>query len=270
MNSSLQQEVRYLPGVGPFRAKLLAKLGIETVKDLLWAIPRDIHDLGNVRKVSQLSQDEFQTVIGIVVDCDAKETRSGKTLAAILLDCEGLDFRGVWFNQPWIIHQFRLGERVAFSGKPKKRYGQWQMSKPAVRHLGESQSSFDLQIECIYKLTEGLKLQDMQQMVRTTLQSHLGEIQDPLPEILRSRFRLPPLKDAIRQVHLPATRAEFEEGRRRLVFDDLFEWQLAIAQRRRSWRREELAPNIPLTQKVDARIRRLFPFPVHFRPKPGD
>src|SRR4029079_19661666 len=66
--------------------------------------------------------------------------------------------------------------------------------------------------------------------------------------------------DALRAVHLPRNLGEYEAGRRRLIFEDLLEFQLGLALRRRAWRHGATAPKVPTIAKIDARIRRLFPF----------
>src|SRR6202035_5150525 len=77
---------------------------------------------------------------------------------------------------------------------------------------------------------------------------------------LRDRLEVCGLQQAIRGLHVPRLIAEYESGRRRLIFDDLFEFQLGLAMRRRSWKTRGAAPVLPTTAKIDARIRRLFPF----------
>jgi ATP-dependent DNA helicase RecG len=69
------------------------------------------------------------------------------------------------------------------------------------------------------------------------------------------------LREAIQHLHVPTSRESYEQGRHRVLFDDLFEFQLAIALRRRAWRTLQQAPVLEATAKIDARIRRLFPFP---------
>src|SRR3990172_4960067 len=116
----LSTPVQFLKGVGPERAKLLDKLGLVTVADVLWYLPRDILDLTEVRAVSALKEGELQTVRGKVVDLDGRDTARGGTIVAALLDCDGELARGIWFNQPWMLKKFQVGELVLFSGKPKR------------------------------------------------------------------------------------------------------------------------------------------------------
>ena len=114
----LTTEVQYLPGVGPKWAKVLSKLSIKTIEDLLWHLPRDILDFSHVSSPLELVPDKPQTVRGVVVDVDAKQLRNNRTLTAALIDCQDDFVRGIWFNQPWMRKKLWEGQPVLFSGKP--------------------------------------------------------------------------------------------------------------------------------------------------------
>jgi ATP-dependent DNA helicase RecG len=259
-DSPLTTSVQYLRGVGPDRARLLANLGIVTVEDLLWNLPRDVLDLTNVRRASELRTGELQTVRGTVVDRDGRTTGMGKTLVGVLLDSDGLYVRGLWFNQPWMIHKFQVGESVLFSGKPKRHDGRWEFSHPRVQTIGDADVEARGEILPMYPLTEGLSQDQMRKITRAAVEQFAEYVPDPMPAGLRERLGVCGLRQAIRQLHLPASIDEYESGRRRLIFDDLFEFQLGLALRRRSWKTRGAAPVLPTTAKIDARIRRLFPF----------
>jgi ATP-dependent DNA helicase RecG len=96
--------------------------------------------------------------------------------------------------------------------------------------------------------------------MKHAVETHAGQIPEHLPDNYRNYRALPRLGDALRLVHLPGSIAEYEHGRNRLLFDDLIEFQLGIALRRRAWRRAGESPSIEVTAKIDSRIRRLFPF----------
>jgi ATP-dependent DNA helicase RecG len=233
-----------------------------TVEDLLWNLPRDVLDLTNVCPAARLRTGELQTVRGTVVDIDGRTTGNGRTLVAVLLDSEGTYVRGVWFNQPWMIHKFHGGESVLFSGKPKRNAGRWEFTNPRVQWIGEAESNANVNGGLLprYGLTEGLTMDQMGRIVRAAVEGFADLVVDPMPSRLHERLNLPSLKEAVRGLHTPKTLEEYETGRRRLIFDDLFEFQLGLALRRRSWKTGGAAPVLPMTAKIDARIRRLFPF----------
>ncbi len=259
-DSPLQTPVQFLKGVGPDRARLLANLDLVTVEDLLWNLPRDVLDLTNVCRASELRTGELQTVRGTVVDRDGRMTSNGRNLVGVLIDSDGLYVRGLWFNQPWMMHKFQVGESVLFSGKPKRTSGRWEFSHPRAQLIGDADAEARGEVLPLYRLTEGLSQDWLRKIVRSAVEQFVDFVPDPLPAELRERLGVCGLKQAIRELHLPKSVAEFESGRRRLIFDDLFEFQLGLAMRRRSWKTRGAAPVLPTTAKIDARIRRLFPF----------
>ena len=252
--------MQFVRGAGLERAQLLAKLGLVTVRDLLWNLPRDVLDLTDVRPVQRLEEDVLQTVRGVVVDMDARQLSGGRTMSAVLLDCDGQYCRGVWFNQRWVLQKFEPGRLVLFSGKPKKRGGRWEFPHPRIQWLEDEDSESTGGLLPRYGLTEGLKMHEMRRMMRSAAEEYAPAVVEHLPGSFRDRENLPRLGDAIRSLHMPQRRDEYDAGRRRLIFDDLLEFQAGLALRRRAWKHHSPAPPLPATAKVDARIRRLFPF----------
>ena len=256
----LQTPVQFLPGVGPRRAGLLEKISLRTVEDLLYLLPRDVLDLSELTAPANLQADRLQTVRGSVVDLDGRSLSGGRTLSAVLLDCGGEYVRGVWFNQKWVLQRFQPDETVLFSGKPKRKSGRWEFTHPRIQWINEDDVDSQGGILPRYGLTEGLKMHEMRRIVRAAIDNYAQYLVDPLPDSFREQNDLLPLRQAVMQLHQPADMEQFRAARRRLIFDDLLEFQLGLALRRRVWKRTEQAASLPLTPKIDARIRRLFPF----------
>lgn len=256
----LLASAQFVRGVGPVRAELLARLNLHTVTDLLKNVPRDVLDLSHVSSVFELKEGDLQTVFGVVVDCDAKETSTGKLMTAILLQADGGFVRGVFFNQPFMLKKFEIGQRVLFSGKPKFNLRRWEFSHPRVQWLGDDDIGAGAGVLPVYSLTEGLPQHEMRRLMRSVVEEFAHRVADPLPDEFLTRAKVIRLANALRQVHLPNTVEEYREGMRRILFDDLLEFQLALAMRRRFWKRERLSIPLPTSAKIDARIRRRFPF----------
>ncbi len=257
----LSMPAQFVRGVGPARASLLAKLNLLTVLDLLFNVPRDVLDLSDVRDPSHLEADVFQSVRGTVVETDSRPTRTGSMTGVLIRS--GDDFvRGLWFNQPWMYRKFKYGDAVLFSGKPKRNKGRWEFNNPHSQWLDidDEDSSNAIAVLPRYGLTEGLRMVDMRKIIRTTVDEFAHLIPDRIPEAARVKWKLPALRDAIRSLHLPKSVAEYEAAKHRLIFEDLLEFQLAVAMRRRAWRTGQPAPVLPNSPKIDSRIRRLFPF----------
>ncbi|MFV0442670.1 MAG: ATP-dependent DNA helicase RecG [Planctomycetaceae bacterium] len=286
----LLQPIQYLKGVGPSRAELLAKLDIRTVGDLLWHLPRELLDLTDVRQPRDLIEKEEQTVRGVVADMDARRTKTGKAIVAGLLDCDGEFVRGVWFGQPWMMQRLHMGDIVLWSGKPKRSQGRWEFSHPRIQWIEEDDRVSHGGLLAKYPLTEGLRMEELRRMIANAVDEAADLIPDALPPAYRASILTPAsreasapgsmqeqpanapttagsevsglmaLSTAIRHVHCPPTKDQYVAARRRILFDDLFEFQLGLALRRRAWKHDAAAPVLPTTTKIDARIRRLFPF----------
>lgn len=257
----LAMPVQFLKGVGPARAKLLAKLNLATVEDLLFYMPRDVLDLSDVRDPSTLEVGFTQTVRGSVVDTDARQLKNGRTLTAVLLR-SGRDFvRGVWFNQPWMRKKFQMEDVVLFSGKPKRNQGRWEFSNPHTQWLDlDDEDATAITVLPRYGLTEGLKMHEVRRIVRAAVESYLEFVPDRIPAGWSEEWKLTGIRETLRRLHQPLSVLEFESAQRRLLFEDLLEFQLAVAIRRRAWKVGDAAPVLKSTPKIDSRIRRLFPF----------
>jgi ATP-dependent DNA helicase RecG len=253
--------LQFVTGVGPKRAELLAKLELRTVEDLLWYLPREYLDLTDVRAVNELEAGKVQSVRGKVVDIDHRQLTGGRTLVAVLLECQGGYLRGTWFNQPWMYKKFQPSENVVFNGKPKWSQGRWEIANPEVQHIGdEDDLASPLAVLPRYGLTDGLKMAEMRRIAQAVVEQFVEFVTDPTPPAFRAKCRLPTLGDALLKLHLPRNMSDATEAKRCLVFHDLLDFQIALALRRRYWKRRSPAPVLPATPKIDARIRRLFPF----------
>lgn len=253
--------VQFVRGVGPQRAELLKNLGIQTARDLLFHIPTGINDFSDLRTVPKLEAEIEQSVHGYVVDRDVRQLSGGRSLVGILLDCDGHYVRGLWFNQPWVFKKYRDNEHLVLSGKPQKKAGRWEFNGPRVAVLAPDD---DLEAAAgvlpRYPLTEGIKLDAMQRMTRAAVENFADLVPDAVPESFRTMHRLPDLPTALRWLHIPESVKQWEAGRYRILLDDLLEFQLGLAVRRRIWSRSLKARPVEVSAKVDARIRRLFEF----------
>lgn len=254
--------VQFVPGVGPARAELLKKLNILTAYDLLLHIPHSVNDFSDLRSAHQLEADKEQSVRGRVVDRDIRYLSKGRTLVGILLDCGGNFVRGTWFNQPWMLKKFNEGDDVVFSGKPARKSGRWEFGGPRIHWItgDDEDDSNAVGVLPRYNLTDGIKMDQMRKMTRSAVERYVELIEDPLPESYRKHHRLPLLRDAFANLHQPDSKQAFDAGRERVILDDLLEFQLGLALRRRSWSSLAKAFSLPVSAKVDSRIRRLFEF----------
>jgi ATP-dependent DNA helicase RecG len=262
----LTQSVQSLRGVTPARLDQLGRLGVRTVGDLLFHFPRSYEDLSDVRPITALSEGAVQTVQGEVVEIDGRRLSDGRCVVSVVLSDDGRTcLEGVWFNQAFAARRFRYGQRLAFSGKVEWYRDHWQMSNPRVQVLDGSEATGgpagpSLVVVPVYALTEDLRVERLRALIRQSVDRCAVRLVEVLPEGLRQRHNLPDVRQAIWDVHFPATLAAAEAARRRFVYEEFLVLQLALALRRRELRDRQRAPVLPVNERIDARIRLLFPF----------
>ena len=251
--SSLDLGVGALPGVGASSVKLLDRLGIRTIGDLLWHLPTRHLDYTRVQPLHSLRIDAEQSTEAIVGAISERRTARGQMLTEIELldpaDGRPTNVRATWFGRQFIKERFRPGQLIRLSGKVTQ-YGRWlQLAKPNVE-AADAERVHTGRMVPVYRLTEGLKEGHLRRWLHTAVEGDstrgavLGELPEPLPAAIRERRGLLPVADAMREVHFPSTEARLIEGRRRLAFDELLTLQLGLAQRRARWQRDARAPQL--------------------------
>ncbi len=250
----------YLKGVGQARAELLARLGLETVRDVLFFFPRDYQDLTDLRSIANLEEDKLLSVRGVVEETELRSTGTGRSLLGVLIREEKLYMRAVWFNQPFMQQKFERGQDVVLSGKARFRGGRWEMAHPRVQWLDPDEQPPAGQMLPIYPLTEGLKQFQVRQIVRAALDQYADALDEVFPPEQLAAKQLLPLAQALGDLHFPAGPQALATARRRFVYQELLILQLALAAKRHSQQVLGQVPALERTARLDARIRRLFPF----------
>ncbi len=252
--------VQFLKGVGPARAELLARLGLCTVRDVLFFFPRDYQDFSDERDVLQLEEGRLQSVRGVVEDVDQRVSGSGTFVLGVSVRCRGGQVRALWFNQPMLRERFQPGQRLLLSGKPKYEGLVWQLYHPRVEVLDQEEDEPVTKLLPIYPLTEGLQQWQMRKIARGAVEVYVKSLDEVFPADYLAAHDLWPLRQALPTIHFPADQASLERARRRLVYQELFILQLALAVKRQRQRERQKAPALTATAKINARVLRLFPF----------
>jgi len=252
---------RYLNRVGEYCAEMLERLGLRTAADVLFFFPRDYEDLTEMRSVEELEEGVLQTVCGTVEEVELRGIGPGRSVLGVLVrDREGGYIRAVWFNMPYMKDKLSHGRRVAISGKPKFKGLVWEVSHPIVVTLAEEEAEPTGEIRPVYSLTEGIKQWEMRRIVAETVASHGPLLDEVFPPEHLQRHDLWPIGQALAEIHRPSNWETQKKARRRFVYQELFILQLALAVRRARQNKFSDAPMLEVSAKVDARIRRLFPF----------
>ncbi|QYJ14606.1 ATP-dependent DNA helicase RecG [Rubrobacter xylanophilus DSM 9941] len=222
-----------LPGVGPRIERALGELGISSLADLITHYPSRHEDLSNVRKISELRVGERATVLARVtgtrpVGRPVRGRHPGFT--AQLYDGTGYIPAVVW-GRHWLQRQLVPGTRVVVSGEVQRRYG----IQLAVRSIeltdGEDGGPHAGRFVPVYPANQHVPPRRIRTLIHRAL-SLAGRMLDPLPAGLLARQGLPALHDAIHEVHFPHDRRSLQAAMRRLIFQELFLIQAALAVRK--------------------------------------
>lgn len=222
----LSLDIKSARGVGPRREKLLRKLEINSLRDLVFYFPRDYEDRRRVISLKDLLLGEKVTTRGKISSVEMKSVSGMKIVAAVLAD--GIHHVLLkWFNQEFIYRQLQTlkGKEVYVTGTVKKgMFGGLEIVNPEVE-LVENSSA--LEILPVYPLTEGMSQKEFRRIVRQNIDC-VAIVQDELPLELTERRKLIDLAIALYGMHFPKTTYQLEKSRERLAYEELLYLQLAM------------------------------------------
>ena len=221
----LQDEIQYVKGVGPARAKAFLKLSVPTAGALLRYYPRAYEDWSQIVPIAEATPDE-QICVCAEVNHAPQEIRTGNGMRlykTTVADDSGL-LNLTFFNNKYVKHMLKAGETYLFFGKVTTgRYGEREMASP----LFQKPETAD-KIRPIYPSTAALSSKIIEKTVRTVLDNLEKPIADFLPADFLEKYQLCTLHEAIYSIHFPEDAAALERAKRRLIFDELFLLHLGL------------------------------------------
>ncbi len=253
----LRQPVTELKGVGQRTAEQLTKMGVRTIVDLLYVFPHRYDDYTLLKPISQLSYDETATVIGTVWETRLRRTRNKQLVQSVVSDGTG-SIDVTWFNQPWLVEKIVAGSQIVLSGKVDQFLGRLVFQNPDWEPLA-MEPLRTRRIVPVYPLTKGLAAHRMREIMKQASDIWAPRLPEPLPEPIRVRRNLYKLPFAVRQAHFPESQESMHKARRRLVFDELFLFQLGMLGLRRQWQ-DAPGVNIPTDIAALKEFIRTLPF----------
>ena len=218
---TLDTPMTYLKGVGPARAQALAKLGVIFARDLLYHVPHRYEDASTVSRIADLEAGMDGTVIGSVISKGVIPTRKGlRIFQAVVKDASGM-MEVSWPGQPFLDRTISKGDVLLLTGTVRFFHGRQLQPREFVNLGSEEQGTGGGRVLSVYPATEGLSFKQIRTLVDAHLDLLLPQVREPLPPDLLALAGVPPLPEALRMVHRPASIAEALEGRGRLAFEEL-------------------------------------------------
>ena len=242
---TLDSPLSVFRGVSRAYEAKLQKLGVGTVRDLLFHFPYRYHDYTQVRPIARLAVGEDQTVLATVWSAGQGSIGRRKATEAVVGDNSGT-LRLIWWGQTYVARQLRTGMRIALSGRVTVFRGQLQIENPEWEALDED-SLHTRRLVPVYPTTDKLPQRLVRRVVREAVEAFADRLPEPLPEELWRRLRLPEMGQALRQVHSPDSPREVESARRRFALEELLYIELGVVRRRQLWQASGNAPRLSLT-----------------------
>ena len=255
---TMDSSVEVLKGVSRGYAGKLKKLGVEKVSDLLWLFPFRYSDFSQVRPIAKLVVGEEQTVLGDVWSAGAGMVGRRKASEVVIGDETGT-LRIVWWGQTHVARQLREGMKIALSGKVTAFRGQLQMENPEWEPL-EGESLHTRRLVPVYPGTEGLPQRLVRRLAREAVDAFVDELPETLPDDVRGHLKVLPVRQAMRQMHIPESSQQAADARRRFALEELLHIELGVVRRRLSWQAAGAAPKLALPQPVRDGFVRSLPF----------
>jgi ATP-dependent DNA helicase RecG len=270
----LAQSIQFLKGVGPARAQMLRRLGIETIGDALALLPRRYEDRTNLKPIRNLQIGTQETFEGTILVSGSSRTARGRRLYEMVIGDATGTLRCLWFqfHEAYMRQRYRAGQRVLVTGEI--RINSYSGHRKEVHHpdleLVEADEGEPLhtgRMVPVYPATEGLHQKTLRSVIKRIVDEYAHQVQDCLPPTLRQRLQLLEASRALREVHFPSSDADLEalnhwssDAHRRLVFEEFFLLELGLALRQRDTTIEERRAVYRGTGVLADRLRAHLPF----------
>ncbi|MHC4267100.1 MAG: ATP-dependent DNA helicase RecG [Planctomycetota bacterium] len=258
--SDLDKSIQYIKGVGPKRAQVLGRLGIHTVKDLLYYFPRSHQDRSRVEEISNLKDDTISMVKGVVFNIKSFRTRGWKSIfEASIGDGTGI-LQVKWFNRPYQSEIFQVDDHVFLYGKVSLYKQSLQMVNPEYEIASEEDGpGKSVGILPVYSLAEDMRQISFRKLVKTVVDQYSHKAEEIFTDDIIKKRKLVPITFAIKNIHFPDSMDSLEESRRRLKYEEFFLFETAMALRKRSIK-EVSGYKFLIGSNVENHIYKLFPF----------
>jgi len=252
----LEDSIDSLYGIGKYYLPKLHKLGIFSIKDLLYHFPHRYENFGEIQEIQDLRAGEKSTIHGTIISIKNTRTPRKRMQITEALVSDGKSvIKAVWFNQPFLRNNLWNGINVSLSGKVSVDYDTFSMSNPAYEIIPKNLEDDPAFAKAtagkgdevtqkkgiqtggfipIYPETEGLTSRWLRVRIKSILDL-ANNIKEFIPDEIIERQNLMPISEALRQVHFPTDEKNKDRARHRLAFEELFLMQLHFRKQRQQW-----------------------------------
>lgn len=222
---NLKDSIKNLKGVGPKREELFHKLGIYSVEDLLFFYPRKYEDSSKIVKISGAKIGEKNTFkVKIISKLQNRRIRKGLTLTSFLAEDESGEMEISFFNAFYLNELIKIGREYLVYGKVDFFRGRVSISSPEIEEIHNLKKLG--KISPVYSLTEGLNNFAFENLIDQVIDLNLFE--ENLPGEVLEKYSFMDKNEAIKNIHYPKSRKNYIKARERLIYEELFLFELSI------------------------------------------
>jgi ATP-dependent DNA helicase RecG len=266
----LSSKVTNIPKIGPKYEFLLSKLGIITIKDLIYHIPFRYDDFSKVKKINELKSNELVSVDARLISINNIFTRNKKRLTKAIIQDETGKSEAIWFNMHYLSKSLEIGEIYRFTGKAEASGSKVTLLAPTQQKINTEDTGGE--ILGVYPETEGVNSKFLRDKVKFALEN--VEIEEFLPEKILNKYNFKNLSETLNEIHFPKSVEDQENFLKRLEFEEIFLELLKVEERKLKWGEklnshpikhfpeeiEKLKNNLPfkLTETQDKAINEIF------------
>ncbi len=256
------KKAQYLKGVGPRRAKQISGLGITTVSDLLYYLPRRYEDRREISSIRDARSGAIYTIKGRIKRHGVWKSKKGMVIYEMVVNDGTGDIHGVWYNQPYLKKYFKGGEDIILYGKAE-RFKYLQMTHPDYEILKKEEDSLETahmnRIVPIYPLTRDVTQRYLRALIYRAL-DNVKTLKETLPTAVRARNKLVDIRFAVKNIHFPGNFESLKMAHRRIVFEEFFILESALALVKKKVKRESAGVRHKVEKGLFESFKRMLPF----------
>ena len=223
----INESIQYVKGIGPKKAEKLNRLGIYTIKDLLYYFPRQFEDRSIIKKIAQLEDEEKVTVKALITNIESYTPKKGMTITRIDVKDDTGFAKLTFFNREYIKNTFRVGDSILAFGKVKKNGRFVELNSCELEYLSSSPKNIG-KLMPVYPLSYGITNKDIMNTIRMVFENKDIRIPEYMPEHLMKKYRLCGIEYAIKNIHFPKDKESLKVALYRLIFEELLVLQLGL------------------------------------------
>ena len=257
---NITMPIRYMKGVGPKKADLLNRLGIGKIEELLYYLPKRYEDRSNFTLIKDLKIGEYHSLKAKVLASGVHRTKRGMALFRLAVGDKTGILYCVWFNQPYLKKIFKPGQSIIVFGKVEK-HDRVRIHHPEYEILKTEIDSIHMgRIVPIYSLTQDVGQRYIRFLAYEAVSNYASFLKETLPTHIRARKKMADISFTIRNIHFPHSFENLEKSYKRLVFEEFFLLQVALALKKNQIKQSPSGVRHKLDAALKSNFKKLFSF----------